>query len=91
MDWLITQLWSLVSALFTQIQEFGRTVADSVLLPLIAQIPGLDFSSVSDMFAAANYFFPADEAIAFGSIIFTVWFAVFTYRFIKSWIPSVSG
>lgn len=82
--WLVlTFVWAMKS--------LGAVIVSGVLASVSGLFPSLNVSGVQTFLANANYFFPLQEVVGMASLAGVLWVAVWAYRVVKSWVPTVSG
>lgn len=90
-QWLVSQLVGLVQAVWGWIVTTGQGLIGSALAAWAALFPSWDPAPLSGYLASINYFVPLAEMVTLSMVYVTVWLGVLVYRFVKSWIPTVSG
>jgi len=91
LQWFLEKLGAWFLALFAQIRSVGESVLHGAMTALSSVFPTVSWSAMQTYLDQINYFFPLSECVSMGLVLFTVWFTVWSYRAVKSWIPTVSG
>lgn len=79
---------------FKYLLIYSFDLSKPVVAKLVEDLPPVNMAPVIDLMPyvnMANYWFPFDYLLAATGSYMALWFAVMTYRLIKSWIPTVSG
>lgn len=90
-EWLADKLVWLVMSIWGWLVSTGQGLIGSALDAWAAAIPGWDPAPLAGWLAGINYFVPLAEAVTLSMVYVGIWFGVFMYRAVKSWIPTVSG
>lgn len=79
-QWLLQSLRSIGEAAFAQAID-----------AMAALVPTTDLTPVQHYWNQLNYFLPAAEFLSYSLIGLGLWLILWAYKFVKSWIPSVSS
>lgn len=93
-DWftaLVNRLKEFLELFLTLMRVFGDVVLQNVCEAAVALFPSLSLTGLTATLDKINYFFPLSEGITLCAGVFSVWLAVWIYKGIKSWIPTVSS
>ncbi|MBR0191851.1 MAG: hypothetical protein IJQ31_07290 [Thermoguttaceae bacterium] len=86
-DWLQWAFYSCIDWILRQFVNFLDLIADNINLNI--DLSG--FNSIFQTIAQVNLIFPVDTVLTCSGIYTTVLLVWVVYKFIKSWIPTVSG
>jgi hypothetical protein len=85
---LILVVVTAVTTLITSVLDLLTTLLSKLAA---ITVPNSNVSqSVGDWLSVANTFAPVQEGFGLLIVVSTLWVAMLIYRFIKSWIPTVS-
>jgi hypothetical protein len=82
-------LWNFIGSAFGTVWS-GLEAAVSTVVVFITMLQSAA-APLSPYFNFVNAWFPLDVLVALATAYSTFWVGLVTYRFIKSWIPTVSG
>lgn len=82
-------LWNFIAATFGAIWA-GLAAAVSAVAVFLTMLQSAA-APMAPYFNFVNAWFPLDVLVTIVSAYTTFWVALVTYKFVKSWIPTVSG
>jgi len=88
---LVDGLVYVIQLLVDELRAFGDALIGGLVDLLASVVPAVDAPTINGWLNAGNYFLPISEGAAILVGLFGLWVAVWVYRLVKSWIPTVSG
>lgn len=90
-DPILNTLKSFFQWIINSLKSLGDQIFQTVIDGFHAVMPTVNFAPVKQYWDQLNYFAPVSEFVTFLTLGFTLWLAVFMYKTVKSWIPTVSS
>ena len=93
LDWLEKAVVDVFWGVYKEFSWVGQHVMSWIVDAAAASgaFPMVNWTSVRTHLDAINFFFPLNETITIVLGLFTLWLTMWTYRMVKSWIPTESS
>lgn len=88
---LVSALSTALTWLFTTFQSFSQSLVNGMFTAFGSAVPSFDPSPYIADFDNLNYFIPLSETITYALAWFALWTAIFGYRLVKSWLPTLGS
>ncbi|MDD2710345.1 MAG: hypothetical protein PHV34_20380 [Verrucomicrobiae bacterium] len=80
---VLSGIVAFVNAMTAALDEALTALADVVA-------PSINMPGLPDVVGMVNYVFPLSELFAMLLVLASLWIAAIAYRFVKSWLPTLS-